>query len=148
MVLYKKLTVASFIACMHIPAFACSYVSAIDIFYDRGASSLSNPEDAKLQAWFKSSLEMFPIVSSLSIEANAYASDKQEAKKLAEKRGELVKNSLSKQLPPETIIRLISFGHTETKLDVLPTTDVVFIDIRPDVDKMKLTPCSPVKAAP
>lgn len=145
---YKKLSIALFLACAQFSAFACSYVSAVDIFYEKGKSTLSSAENKKLQEWFKSSLEMYPVVSSLSIEANAYAPDKENAKALADQRGESIKNILSKQLPPETIIRYISFGHTETKLDVLPTTDVVFIDIRPDVEKMKIQPCAPVKIAP
>ena len=146
--IYKKLVLIVCIAFSQASAFACSYVSAVDIFYEEGKTTLSETENKKLDDWFQSSLKMFPEVCSLLIEANAYAPNLEEAKALAKTRGDAIKSSLSKKLPADTLIRVASYGHTKPKIDVLPKTDVVFIDITPDIEKMKLPPCSPVKITP
>ncbi|MGF6213787.1 hypothetical protein [Comamonas sp. 4034] len=143
MAICKKLLLIVFLALPQFSVFACSYVSAVDVFYEKGKTTLTDSENKKLQEWFQSSLKMFPIVGSLSIEANAYAPNLEDAKALAKKRGDLTKDALSQKLPVDTLIRVVSYGHTKPKLDVLPSTDVVFIDITPDVEKMKLPPCLP-----
>ena len=143
MAAYRNIFIAVLLMSSHYSVFACKYVLAIDVFYEKGAITLTSAEDKKLQEWFDASLVKFPFIGSLGIEANAYAPNLEDAKILAATRGTLLKAKLSMKLPADTIIQVGSFGHTKTKRDVLPTTDVVFIDITPDVEKMKLPPCSP-----
>jgi hypothetical protein len=145
---FKKVSIAALLIFFQHSALACSYVRAIDVFYEKGAITLSRSENKKLQSWLESSLVEFPAISSISIEANAYASNIEEAKSLANTRGMLLKIELSTKLPSDVIFSSSFFGHTKIKIDELPTTDVVFIDIRPDVEKMKLSPCSPVIISP
>lgn len=147
MAIYKNLALAALILFSHTSTFACKYISAVDIFYEKGKTTLSEAENKKLQDWFQSTLKMFPAVGSLGIEANAYAPNLEEAKALAKKRGEAIRHLLSQKLPADTLISVESYGHTKPKLDVLPTTDVVFIDITPDVEKLKLPSCLPVPIA-
>ncbi|WP_280188739.1 hypothetical protein [Delftia sp. PS-11] len=123
-------------------------MSSIDVFYVQGQASLSATEDKKLQTWLRSSLVDFPIISSISIESNAYANSLEDAEELAKKRGELLKNIFLKQIPSETFIRLTPLGHTKNHLEMLPNTDVAFIDLRPDVEKLNLPPCSPIPIKP
>lgn len=144
MAIYKNLALAALFFFPHTSTFACTYVSAVDIFFEKDKSTLSEAEKKKLQDWFQSTLKMFPEVGSLGIEANAYAPNLDEAKALAKKRGDAVKHLLAQQLPADTSTRVVFYGHTKPKLDVLPTTDVVFIDITPDVEKLKLPSCLPV----
>lgn len=147
MAIYKNIALAALIFLSHTSAFACKYVSAVDIFYEKEKTTLSEAENKKLQDWFQSTLKMFPAVGSLGIEANAYAPNPDEAKALAKKRGEAIKHLLSQKLPTDTPTRVVFYGHTKPKLDVLPSTDVVFIDITPDVEKLKLPSCLPVPVA-
>ncbi|GAB2828913.1 hypothetical protein GCM10027276_34800 [Comamonas piscis] len=147
MAIFKNLALAGFILFFQTPALACTYLSAVDIFYESGKTTLSEAENKKLQDWFQSTLKKYPAVGSLGIEANAYAPNLEEAKALAKKRGEAIRHSLSQKLPADTLISVESYGHTKPKLDVLPTTDVVFIDITPDVKKLKLPSCLPVPIA-
>lgn len=147
MAIYKNLAFAALIFSLQSTAFACRYVSAVDLFYESGKTTLSEAESKKLQDWFQSTLKMFPAVGSLGIEANAYAPNPDEAKALAKKRGEAIKHLLSQKLPTDTPTRVVFYGHTKPKLDVLLSTDVVFIDITPDVEKLKLPSCLPVPVA-
>ena len=147
MAIFKNLALAGFISFSQASALACTYLSAVDIFYESGKTTLSEAESKKLQDWFQSTLKMFPAVGSLGIEANAYAPNLEEAKALAKKRGEAIKHLLFQKLPADTPTRVVFYGHTKPKLDVLPTTDVVFIDITPDVEKLKLPSCLPVPIA-
>lgn len=143
MAAYKNIFIATILTFSNYSAFACKYVLAIDVFYEKGAVNLTNVEEKKLQDWLDASLVKFPFVGSIGIEANAYAPNLEDAEILAATRGNLLKIRFSTKLPADTIIQVGSFGHTSPKRDVLPTTDVVFIDITPDVEKMKLPPCSP-----
>lgn len=129
---------------IHASSMACGYVKSVDIQFNRGAPELSSSELSKLNSWLDTSLAVFPIVNIMIVESHAYAPNKKMAKTLASRRGEFIKSVLLKKLPADTQFDITSFGHTESKVDTLPSTDIAFLDLRPNEEKMRLPPCTPV----
>ncbi|MCS4292529.1 hypothetical protein M2375_000735 [Comamonas sp. BIGb0152] len=83
MIIYKNLALAAIISFSQATAFACSYVSTVDIFHEKSKATSSETKNKKLQDRFQFTLNKFPAIGSLSIEENAYAPDLEDANALA-----------------------------------------------------------------
>lgn len=121
-------------------ASACSYGIPIHFSFDKNSVALKADDREKLMNWLQASLKIFPYVV-VEINSNAHAPTKEKAKKLAQARGQYIKEKLLPQLPENTHFDMDYAGHISRKVSWLPSPDVVYITLMPDTEKFKLPPC-------
>ena len=79
----------------------------------------------------------------MEIESHAYAHTEKKAQALAQARIEYVKEKLLQQLPKDTEFGTGFMGHTTKKVEWLKSTDIIMLNLAPDVKKLGLPPCLP-----
>lgn len=124
-------------------ASACTRVMAISYNFDEGSAALKAVDREKLTNWLEKSLRIFPFGIML-IESHAYANTKEKAQELAKSRSEYIKENMFQQLPADTLFEIHDYGHTTRKAPWLESSDIVFINWYPDLEKLKLPPCQSI----